>query len=84
MRHRVLPATHLRVGNVGFADLESAFGPSSLGILVVEGLPLRFLELRLRLLSYASALASLPSQELCRLKGLIAESQVTIERSCRS
>ena len=44
--------------------LEAAFGPASLGILIVDGLPARFLELRLMLLSYASYLANLPPENL--------------------
>lgn len=44
--------------------LERAFGPSSLGILIVKDLPAKFLELRLKLLSYASYLANLPTEEL--------------------
>jgi hypothetical protein len=55
----------LKNGNVKFSDLEEAFGPDSLGIIVVKGLPVRFAELRHRLLSYSSYLASLPQEELC-------------------
>ena len=44
--------------------LEEAFGPSSLGIVVVKDLPSKFHELRHRLLSYASALGNLPEDEL--------------------
>ncbi|KAL9099879.1 MAG: hypothetical protein Q9163_004685, partial [Psora crenata] len=44
--------------------LEEAFGPSSLGILIVKDLPSRFGELRQRLLSYASYLANLPAHQL--------------------
>ncbi len=47
-----------------FESLEEAFGPSSLGILIVKDLPARFLDLRLGLLSYASYLANLPREEL--------------------
>jgi len=49
---------------VPFEILEEAFGPSSLGILIVRDLPARFAEIRHRLLSYASYLANLPSKEL--------------------
>ena len=47
-----------------FERLEAAFGPASLGILIVDGLPSRFLDLRHRLLSYASYLANLPDKQL--------------------
>ena len=47
-----------------FQTLEEAFGPSSLGILIVKDLPLRFSQLRHEVLSYASYLANLPAGEL--------------------
>jgi len=50
--------------SVPFEILEKAFGSASLGILIVKDLPVRFLELRLKLLSYASYLANLPTEEL--------------------
>ena len=50
--------------SVSFQTLEAAFGPSSLGILIVKDLPNKFVELRQKLLSYASYLANLPSHEL--------------------
>lgn len=50
--------------SVPFESLEDAFGLSSLGILIVKDLPSRFLDLRLKLLSYASYLANLPPHEL--------------------
>ena len=50
--------------SVPFATLEEAFGPSSLGILIVKDLPSRFSDLRHELLSYASYLANLPKAEL--------------------
>ena len=49
---------------VTFEALEEAFGPSSLGILIVNDLPARFLDLRRKLLSYASYLANLPAADL--------------------
>ena len=52
------------VASIPFASLEEAFGPSSLGIIIVKDLPSRFVELRHKLLSYASYLANLPSEEL--------------------
>lgn len=56
--------TKLNEDAVSFNTLEQAFGPSSLGILLVSGLPSTFLPLRHKLLSYASHLAHLPSTEL--------------------
>lgn len=50
--------------SVPFGSLEEAFGASSLGIMIVKDLPSRFVELRHKLLSYASYLANLPSEEL--------------------
>lgn len=54
-------------GTVPFSDLEQAFGPDSLGIIVVKGLPEEFVQLRRTLLSYSSYLANLPEEELGRL-----------------
>ena len=50
--------------SVPFETLEEAFGPSSLGILIVKDLPSQFPRLRHELLSYASYLANLPTGEL--------------------
>ena len=44
--------------------LEEAFGHSSLGIMIVKDLPSQFSQLRHILLSYASYLANLPTEEL--------------------
>ena len=52
------------IGTVSSAALEEAFGPSSLGIIVVKDLPEEFAELRRTLLSYSSHLANLPAEEL--------------------
>lgn len=52
-------------GTVPFSALEDAFGPDSLGIIVVKDLPDRLVDLRHRLLSYSSHLANLPEKELC-------------------
>jgi hypothetical protein len=49
--------------SVPFSTLEEAFGPASLGILIVKDLPQDFAPLRTRLLSYASYLAQLPQSE---------------------
>jgi hypothetical protein len=54
----------LKTDSVPFDALEAAFGPSSLGILIVKDLPGEFPELRRNLLSYASYLANLPNDEL--------------------
>ncbi|KAF2268218.1 Clavaminate synthase-like protein [Lojkania enalia] len=58
----------LRKDNIEFPVLEEAFGPSSLGIIVVKDLPAKFHGLRHKLLSYSSALASLPQEELEKLE----------------
>ena len=49
---------------MSFEVLEEAFGHSSLGILIVKNLPSQFSHLRHVLLSYASYLANLPTEEL--------------------
>lgn len=54
------------LAEVPFQTLEEAFGPESLGILIVKDLPKRFVELRQKLLSYGSYLANLPSAQLGR------------------
>ena len=54
----------LKDGSVSLDTLEQAFGPDSLGIIVVRDLPEQFVELRRRLLSLSSYLANLPDQEL--------------------
>lgn len=51
-------------GSVSFDALEEAFGSSSLGIIVVKGLPDGFVTKRKTLLSYASYLANLPEHEI--------------------
>lgn len=48
--------------------LNKAFGPDSLGIIIVNGLPQHFHELRLKVLKSASRLAKLPEQELHQLE----------------
>jgi hypothetical protein len=53
-----------RLGSVSFGSLEQAFGPGSLGIIVVKDLPERFVALRKTLLSYSSYLANLPQEQL--------------------
>ncbi|KAF5856923.1 hypothetical protein ETB97_006504 [Aspergillus alliaceus] len=51
-------------GTVSFETLTEAFGPSSLGIIVVKDLNPEFQRLRTQVLSNASYLASLPSSDL--------------------
>ena len=57
----------LKEGNIPFTTLLSAFGPSSLGILIVTDLPSEFTSLRHRVLSSASSLAHLPTDQLSTL-----------------
>lgn len=52
------------LGTVPFSTLQEAFGPESLGILVVKDVPSEFADLRRRALSYASYLGNLPKAEL--------------------
>ncbi|KAJ9611745.1 hypothetical protein H2200_004929 [Cladophialophora chaetospira] len=54
----------LQTNSVPFTTLLSAFGPDSLGILVVTDLPATFPPLRSRVLSNASRIAHLPPQTL--------------------
>jgi hypothetical protein len=54
----------LQDGTVPFETLEAAFGPESLGILVVSDLPESYPSLRRNLLSYSSYLANLPDNHL--------------------
>ncbi|KAF2164729.1 hypothetical protein M409DRAFT_67826 [Zasmidium cellare ATCC 36951] len=58
----------LKDGNVSLETLEQAFGPASLGIIIISGLPEEFASLRARLLSYASYLANLPDGELAKVE----------------
>ena len=51
-------------GNVEFSTLEEAFGPDSLGIIIVKDVPPEFAQLRHRLLSYSSYLGNLPEFRL--------------------
>jgi hypothetical protein len=51
-------------GTVSFDTLTAAFGPSSLGIIVVKDLDPKFQSLRAQVLSNASYLAALPPDEL--------------------
>ena len=63
--HAVSVSLHdLHNGNVPLSTLEQAFGPDSLGIIIVRDLPADFVRLRKSLLSYSSYLANLPTDEL--------------------
>ncbi|EXJ59899.1 hypothetical protein A1O7_04046 [Cladophialophora yegresii CBS 114405] len=64
MKATTVSLQDLTAGSVPFATLEDAFGESSLGILVVNDLPVRYLVLREKLLAYSSYLAHLPERDL--------------------
>ncbi|OAA62268.1 hypothetical protein ISF_05277 [Cordyceps fumosorosea ARSEF 2679] len=63
----------LQSGNVSFETLQQAFGPDSLGILVVKDVPKQFPKLRHSALSYASYLGNLPHAELETLENAHAK-----------
>lgn len=50
-------------GNISFETLQEAFGPESLGILVVKDVPPEFAALRHELLSYASWMGNLSEKD---------------------
>jgi hypothetical protein len=52
------------LGSVAFSTLEAAFGPNSLGIIIVKNIAPEFVQLRHRLLSYSSYLGNLPEFRL--------------------
>ncbi|KAI7779819.1 hypothetical protein LA080_000317 [Diaporthe eres] len=58
----------LKKGSVPFDTLQKAFGPESLGILLVKDVPPEFVDLRRRALSYSSYLGNLPKSELDKLE----------------
>ncbi|KAF3764404.1 Clavaminate synthase-like protein [Cryphonectria parasitica EP155] len=58
----------LKKGSVPFSTLQEAFGPESLGILVVNDVPPEFANLRRHVLSYSSFLGNLPKSELDKLE----------------
>ncbi|KEQ93860.1 hypothetical protein AUEXF2481DRAFT_311474 [Aureobasidium subglaciale EXF-2481] len=70
----------LQSGSVPFEALEQAFGPDSLGIIVVRDLPSDFITMRKTLLSYSSYLANLPQAELEKLEN--PESSYLVGWSC--
>ncbi|KOS21401.1 hypothetical protein ESCO_005098 [Escovopsis weberi] len=61
------------VGAVPFETLQAAFGPDSLGILVVKDVPRDFARLRHEALSYGSYLGNLPALELAKLENAKAK-----------
>ncbi|EEP81765.1 conserved hypothetical protein [Uncinocarpus reesii 1704] len=67
-------------GSVSFETLANAFGPSSLGIIIVKDLPEKFKDLRAQVLSNSSYLASLPADELESLSS--AEAKYLVGWSC--
>ncbi|RYP07831.1 hypothetical protein DL764_002286 [Monosporascus ibericus] len=60
----VVSLKDLKSGDVSFETLQDAFGPESLGILVVKDVPEEFAALRHRLLSYASYMGNLSAEDL--------------------
>ncbi|KAK3683084.1 hypothetical protein LTR37_020569 [Vermiconidia calcicola] len=54
----------LQADTVSLETLEQAFGPASLGVIIVTDLPPEYVALRQRVLSLASYLAALPDREL--------------------
>jgi isopenicillin N synthase-like dioxygenase len=58
----------LESGNVSFETLQKAFGPDSLGILVVKDVPEQFAKMRHLGLSYSSYLGNLPKEELDKIE----------------
>ncbi|EME45615.1 hypothetical protein DOTSEDRAFT_71346 [Dothistroma septosporum NZE10] len=58
----------LEHGNVSLEALEQAFGPDSLGIILVKDLPEAFAALRRKLLSLSSYLADLPAEKLAQVE----------------
>lgn len=57
-------ADSIHTGTVSFDTLTEAFGPESLGIIIVKDLPQNFTQLRAQTLSHASYLAALPKSDL--------------------
>jgi isopenicillin N synthase-like dioxygenase len=66
----------LSSSSIPFPTLESAFGPSSLGILIVSDLPTQYASLREKLLIYSSYLAQLPPAELDALTDAAANYEI--------
>ncbi|CRG90340.1 hypothetical protein PISL3812_07383 [Talaromyces islandicus] len=76
----VVSLQDLITGAVSFETLTEAFGPSSLGIIVVKDLPAKFKDLRARVLSNSSHLAALSEHELKNLES--PESKYLVGWSC--
>ena len=76
MQATTISLQDLKDERVPFETLEEAFGPSSFGILVVSDLPVKYADLRKRLLSYASYLAQLPSDQLDALINVAAHYEI--------
>lgn len=53
----------MKPGSISFGTLQEAFGPDSLGILVVKDVPAEFPALRHHLLSYASWMGNLSEKD---------------------
>lgn len=70
----------LEAGIVPLETLEQAFGPTSLGIILVRDLPSKFVELRKTLLSYSSYLANLSSDALAEVER--PEAKYSVGWSC--
>ncbi|KAJ5444370.1 uncharacterized protein N7458_008242 [Penicillium daleae] len=70
----------LEEGTVSFDTLTEAFGPASLGIIIVKDLPQHFVQLRAQVLSHASYLAALPKSDLESLES--PESNYLVGWSC--
>lgn len=68
----------LNDGTVSLDTLEQAFGPASLGIIIVRDLPEKFAELRSEVLSLSSYLANLPEEELGEFSCLLVMHSMTI------
>lgn len=60
--------SELECNTVDLSTLEQAFGPNSLGIILVRDLPSHYPALRKKLLSYSSFLANLPASELSKVE----------------
>ncbi|KAI5299761.1 hypothetical protein KEM56_002971 [Ascosphaera pollenicola] len=72
----VVSLQELKDRTVSSETLTAAFGPESLGIIVVRDLPPRFAQLRTKVLSQASYLANLPDDELESLSSVESKYQV--------
>lgn len=62
----VVSLKDLKSGNIAFETLQQAFGPESLGILIVKDVPEEFPALRRQLLSYASYMGNLSEAEFAQ------------------